>query len=297
MKFVIYTPNWDETSGGINVLTVLAQKLHEKGHDVHLWTEIVYFNSTYNPVFSRFTNQVGFDDETIVIYPEIVTKNPLQAKRIVRWILYGCDNHDEYEPNGAIYYFAPFCQNNFPTKMLQCYHVPPNLSVPTEPRTEESCFIFKKGQRSPWARKQFNINPHKGFDLSVCKTHAEIIEVFKKTKYFHCYDPASFLILMALMCGCIVIQHPYIEGQKREGWEHSVCFDKFGKVKGLVYGDEYYSYAESTIHEAHEYCQKILNSVDSTIDSFIQDMETGNYTDEPCYKFNNSPYSYQHVYR
>jgi hypothetical protein len=296
MKFVIYTPNWDETSGGLNVLCILGEKLYNKGHDAMLWTNSLN-NCTSNTIFSRFTNQIGFDDDTIVVYPELITGNPLKAKKIVRWILYGSHVYDNYDSNEIIYYFSPFCQNHFPTKMLQCHHFPPNLSFPTEPRTEQSCFVFKKGERSEWARKQFNINPHKGFDLSVLKTHSEIINVFKKTKYFHCYDPASFLIIMALLCGCIVIQHPYIEGQTREQWEHSLGFDRFGKVKGLVYGNEYYSYAESTIHEAPQYLQKLFDFVDSTVDSFIQDMETGNYTNEPCYKFNDSPYSYQHVYR
>ena len=103
--------------------------------------------------------------------------------------------------------------------------------------------------------------------------------------------------MIALLCGCIVIQHPYIEGETREQWEHSIGFGYIGKVKGLAYGDEDLSYAESTIHEAPEYFQKVFEFADRTLDSFLQDMETGNYNYEPCYKFNESPYSYQHCFR
>jgi hypothetical protein len=294
MKFVIYAPYSDQLCGGLNVLCTLSRKLHEKGHDTKIWSHANFSEYT---LFPNYTDQIGFDEDTIVIYPEMILTNPIQAKRIVRWVLYGAHLYDSYDPTETMYYFSPFCQNHLPKKLLQCFHVPPNLCFPTEPRTEESCFVLKKGYKSSWVRDHFYANHPTGFDLSSLRQHSEIIEVLKKTKYFHCYDPASFVIIMALLCGCIVIQHPYIEGQTREQWEHSLGFDVIGKIKGLAYGDEDLSYAESTIHEAPEYFQKLFDFADSTIDSFIQDMETGNFTNEPCYKFNESPYSYQHCFR
>jgi len=295
MKFVIFAPYWDQTCGGVNVLITLAKKLYEKGHDAKLWSNIDY--SGVNTIFSRYTDQIGFDEDTIVIYPEMIVINYLQAKRVVRWVLYGSHLYDTYEPNESIYYFDPFCQNHFPKKLLQCFYVPPNVGLPTEPRTQESCFIVKKGEKSSFIRNQLALNPPSGVDVFSLKQHSEIIELFKKTKYFHCYDPASFVIVMALLCGCIVIKHPYIEGQTREQWEHSTGFGYIGKVKGLAYGDEDLSYAESTIHEAPEYFKKFFEFADKTLDSFIEDMETGNVTNEPCYRFNESPYSYQHCFR
>jgi hypothetical protein len=295
MKFVIFAPYWDPTCGGLNVLCNLAKKLYEKGHDAKLWSNIDY--SGVNTIFSRYTDQIGFDEDTVVIYSEMIVINILQAKRVVRWILYGSHLYDHYQPDESIYYFDPFCHNHFPKKLLQCFYVPPNVGLPTEPRTQESCFIVKKGEKSPFIRNQLALNPLNGTDVFFLKNHSEIIELFKKTKYFHCYDPASFLVVIALLCGCIVIQHPYIEGQTREQWEHSIGFGYIGKVKGLAYADEDLSYAESTIHEAPEYFQNFFAFGDSTFNCFIQDMETGNFTTEPCYKFNESPYSYQHVFR
>jgi hypothetical protein len=294
MKFVIYAPYSDELCGGLNVLCNLARKLSEKGNDVKIWSHADF--SAYT-LFPNYTDQIGFEEDTIVIYPEMILTNPIQAKRIVRWVLYGSHLYDHYQPDESIYYFDPFCQNHFPTKLLQCFNVPPNLCFPTEPRTEESCFVLKKGYKNTWARDKFYANHPTGLNLSSLSHNSEIIEVLKKTKYFHCYDPASFIIVMALLCGCIVIQHPYIEGQTREQWEHSVGFGYIGKVKGLAYGDEDLSYAESTIHEAPEYIKKMFDFADTTLDSFIHDMESGNVKNEPCYKFNESPYSYQHCFR
>jgi hypothetical protein len=295
MKFVIFAPYWDPTCGGLNVLCNLAKKLYEKGHDAKLWSNVDY--SAVNTMFSRYTDQIGFDEDTVVIYPEMIIRNVLQAKRVVRWILYGSHLYDYYQPNESVYYFAPFCHNNFPNKLLQCHHIPSSLGFPTEARTQESCFVVKKGEKSQFIRNQLALNPANGTDIFSLKQHSEIVELFKKTKYFHCYDPASFLVVIALLCGCIVIQHPYIEGETREQWEHSVGFSFIGKVKGLAYGDEDLSYAESTIHETPEYFKKFFEFSYRTLDFFIQDMETENFTTEPCYKFNESPYSYQHLSR
>jgi hypothetical protein len=294
MKFVIFAPYSDPLCGGLNVLCTLAKKLSEKGYDTKIWSHADFSEYT---LFPNYTDQIGFDEDTIVVYPEMILGNPIPAKRIVRWVLFGAHLYDQYQPDEMIYYFDPFCQNHFPKKVLQCFNIPPDLCLPTEPRTEESCFVLKKGYKSAWVRDNFYANHPTGFDLSLLRQNSEIIEVLKKTKYFHCYDPASFVIVMALLCGCIVIKHPYIEGQTREQWEHSVGFGYIGKVKGLAYGDEDLSYAESTIHEAPEYIKKLFEFADKTLDSFIEDMETGNFTNEPCYRFNESPYSYQHCFR
>ena len=294
MKFVIHSPPWDGMSGGNNVLWNLGQILTEKGHDAKIWVENMNGQES-NFIFRQCTDQIGFDEDTVVIYSEMIIGNPLCAKKIVRWVLYGAHMYDQYDPNEIIYYFAPFCQNHHPTKLLRIAYVPPGMCRSTV-RTNESCFALKKGHRSAWALTKFYESSPKGTNIDLCYNHPQCIEIFKNTTYFHCYDPCSFLVVMALMCGCIVIQHPYIEGQTREQWEHST-FLEVGKIKGLAYGDEDLSYAEATIDQAPEQWKKYFEDSDSTVDRFINDMETGNYKIEPCYKFNESPYAYQHVYR
>jgi hypothetical protein len=294
MKFVIHSPPWDPMSGGNNVLWNLGRTLSAKGHDAKIWVENMSGQES-NFIYKECTDQVGFDEDTVVIYSEMIVGNPLHAKKIVRWVLYGAHMYDQYDPNEIIYYHSAFCQNHNPTQILRVVYAPPGLSG-SDVRTNESCFALKKGHRNSWALTQFYASHPTGVDVGCLYNHQQCIETFKTTKYFHCYDPASFLIVMALMCGCIVIQHPYIEGQTREQWEHSACYGP-GKIKGLVYGDEDLSYAEATIDQAPEQWKKYFEDSDSTVDQFINDMETGNYKIEPCYKFNESPYAYQHLYR
>lgn len=66
-------------------------------------------------------------------------------------------------------------------------------------------------------------------------------------------------------------------------------------LDGIAYGRENLVDAEATMPNAVSGCLKLKQKSESTVDKFIQDMETGNYTTEPCYRFNDSPCSFQHI--
>ena len=124
-KYLIQTKSYDENSGGIIVLHKLCSILNELGHESYLipphnrYYEIsknsphtsvkavlgflrrvfiglrqehnAYKTFKTNPAFNTpILNAKGtvFDDDWIIIYPEIVVGNPLQAKNVVRWLLY-----------------------------------------------------------------------------------------------------------------------------------------------------------------------------------------------------------------
>lgn len=294
MKFVIHVPPWNETSGGDNILWNLGRILFEKGYDVKMWVEKMSDHES-NVIFRRYTNEIGYGDDTVVIYPEMILHNPLQATNIVRFVLYGAHLYDYYQPNEKIYYLAPFCKNNKDFKCLQGWYVSSKIENRNLPRTNESCYMLKKGGRSPIMRKRFEQNPPPGLNIEALGKHTDIIEVFNTTKYFHCYDPVCFLTIMATLCGCITIQHPY-DDYTREEWEYASSFGAVGKLKGVAYGIEELPYAEATLHEAPEQFKEFMKNSDRTIDRFIEDMESG-ATTKPCYKFNDSPYAFQHVWR
>ena len=101
MRFVIHTPPWDQLSGGQNLLWVLGRKLYEKGYDASMWVENMS-NQDKNTIFRRYTTDVGFDESTIVVYSEMIVGNPLKAKKIMRWVLYGAHMYDQFEPNEIV---------------------------------------------------------------------------------------------------------------------------------------------------------------------------------------------------
>lgn len=73
MKFIIYAPPYKHNSGGTTVLYNLCDDLNRIGHDC----KVITFGQT-----------TDYDPESIVIYPEVVPGNPLNASRIVRYFLH-----------------------------------------------------------------------------------------------------------------------------------------------------------------------------------------------------------------
>lgn len=292
MKFVVYTPGAIETSGGHNVLFRLAKLLSERGHD----SKIFVNEMNGRPIiYTNLARREDVTEDTIVIYPEGIIGNPLGAKRIVRWILYGSTLYSHYQSNEIIYYFLPFAKDNPATKRLTVVHHPEGLVNKGLPRTNIACYVISKGFLYQDVRAIFSSPDHKHanhIDL-LGKSHLDIVEIFNTTKYFYCYDPASFLTHMALMCGCIVIQHPLL-GCTVDEWKYMVDMKS---LNGIAYGYENITHAENTISLA--YLDPIIFKKDheKSIDTFISDMESGNYTYEPCYPFNDTPYSLQCVLR
>jgi hypothetical protein len=136
--------------------------------------------------------------------------------------------------------------------------------------------------------------PTRSLNIDYLNSQEEYIDVFNTTRFFFCYDPACFLIIMALMCGCIVIQDP-MAGYSEEEWLRT-CVGSTERLKGLAYGIGNLPYAMATIHEAPEQCRQLIERNNSSIDTFIQQMKDKTYSTEKCYNFDSSPYSFQHGY-
>lgn len=290
MKFVVYTPGATETCGGQNVLFRLAKLLSERGHDSKIFIDNVHATPT---IYTNLARREDITDSTIVIYPEMELGNPLRAKRIVRWILYGSHLYSYYLPNEIVYYLLPFAPGNLATQRLTVVHHPDGIVNKGLPRTNESCYVIAKGYKYSEIRDIFSSPTHMHInDTNLTgKNHSDIIQIFNTTKYFYCYDPCSFLIQMSLMCGCIVVQYPPL-GCTAEEWMYMLDMKS---LNGIAYGLENLAHAEKTISLAYADCIAFKEDHEKTVDTFINDMKTGNYTYQPCYPFNNSPRALQHV--
>lgn len=282
MKFIVVVPDCNETSGGNNALFILAKKLSEYGHD----SKVYVINKTYtSTIYTNYYTEENFYDDTFIIASEIVI-GLVRSNKIIRWILLGTYLYPTYNKNEIIYYINPFCKNNPAHKRLSVCHWPSGLENKNLPRTNESCYIIHKGSWNPIINLMFQNNkiPLKGLHLKGYN-HEQLIQIFNTTKYFYCYDPCSFLVTMALMCGCIVIQYPII-GYTAEEWKYAV---NLPTLNGVSYGHNNIAQAEATIGLAVADCEKFKEQQELSVKNFINDLETGNYTNEPCYPFNESP--------
>ena len=283
MKFVVVVADCYETSGASNVLFYLAKKLSEYGHD----SKVHVINKTYtSTIYTNFHKDVYIDNEAIIITSEVTHGFSSYNNKIIRWILFGTMLYPKFNKNEIIYYIAPFCKHNPARQKLSLNYWPPNLENRNLPRTNESCYIVHKGFSNPIISFMFCNNkiPLKGLCLEGYN-HEQLIEVFNTTKYFYCYDPCSFLVTMALMCGCVVIQYPII-GYTAEEWKHAI---NQPTLNGISYGHNNITQAEASIVYAKADCLKLKEENEISVKKFINDLETGNYTNEPCYPFNDSP--------
>ena len=86
--YIIFAPSYNYKSSGCKVLYELDYYLREYGQDSCIvnFEPRNYFGERYN-VKSLMEGVKLIKEGATVIYPEIVSGNPLNAKKIVRWIL------------------------------------------------------------------------------------------------------------------------------------------------------------------------------------------------------------------
>jgi hypothetical protein len=130
-KFIVYAPRYDEKSGGSIVLHKLCDLLNNQGQTALLWPmskprftwgssllfcaqAVAYYGSRLYR--KRFYVRKKFDtpiavasdiSDSVVIYPEIVSNNPLSAAHYVRWFLHRPGFHTgKYKYNKSELYFC-----------------------------------------------------------------------------------------------------------------------------------------------------------------------------------------------
>lgn len=257
-KFIIYTFRYDSSSGGAIALHKLASLLREQGEDAKIW----YFDQPHVKNFingrfifsylrvlaKRYILRRDMDcpysipkarhsdiPESIIIYPEIISGNPLHGKRIIRWFLnkpgvmskkiikYG---------NGELY----FSYKNF----FNDSNINPNSeNILTVSEIQKS--IYRNNNLSHRSGTCYLVRKGKGRDLCYHDSnairidgmhHEKVADIFNRTKYFISYDLYSMYSRFAAMCGCIPIVVPE-EGLTKEEWRpHEV--DRYG----IAYGKE-----------------------------------------------------------
>ena len=75
-SYTIWSPQYSHFSGGIRALHILNDLLNKKGYESYLHYENKHQN------------------ENIVLYPEIISDNPLSSSNIVRWLLANSEKKD-----------------------------------------------------------------------------------------------------------------------------------------------------------------------------------------------------------
>lgn len=187
MRYIIAAPPYTQRSAGIKVLYELQKWLIRYGKDA---------------IILNFTVPFQIEEDDIVVYPEIVSGNPLKAKRVVRYILNhpgrlgGDKEYDKSEilvaydwvlgqySNGVV--LRTPCIEEFFTdrgyeRTIDCFFVGKSVNT-NHPVTKDCVEITYQ-----WPAKR-----------------RELAELLNRTRNFYTYDQRTALISEAALCGCKV---------------------------------------------------------------------------------------------
>ena len=213
------------------------------------------------------------DDDTIVVYPEIVWGNILGAKHIVRWIL-GASPHAFMDGVGGyedtdvfICYREIFnVQELNPEKKTVCLHnFDYDLYRQTNFGTRDGiCYIIRKGSTRSDLPKTFD-GP-----IIDDMNEREIVEVFNRCEYCLSYDTQTFYTTIAAVCGClpIVMLEP--------GKTKSDYVGADDHTWGISYGNspEEISFARATRGELLHKIQAFRLQNENNINNFLKICQT-----------------------
>jgi hypothetical protein len=265
IKIVIYTPPLDDLCGGVQVLHNLAKSINDLNHPEIYALLCTYDHSRYQNNFcNSFVNPHQVDDHTVVIYPEVITGNPLNAKHVIRWVLLDLgfetqtNHYEHWDSNDIVYHWEPHPHKH--SKQLVNLWINPkitallneNINYETKRRELTNCFLFKKVIFCPGKFHKNIKYMHNNFDISLDnKNIDDIINIMKISNKFYCYDPNTFYSILAPLLGCITVLHP-IEGKsKKEYFESRInAKNNFTFDYGIAYGD-----SDEEINRAHETVQ------------------------------------------
>ena len=277
-KFVVCATPYDEKIGGSIVLHKLCDLLNECGQEAYLWplekeygppssviecfkrklTETINY-IRYGGYYPRnnhlktpFAKKKNLTD-AVVIYPEIVDGNPLQAKKVVRWFLHKPGFHTgriNYNDNELYFYFQKAFNDLEINKEVdnQLRIIDFKADIYRQINFSERngrCFILKKGKDR---KKIHNIKADEVVDEL---NHSEMAAMFNKVEYCYSYDMYTMYSFYASLCGCKSVVIP-ADGVSIEQWQ---------PVKelrwGVAYGEHDVDRALATKRQRVEYMKKI----------------------------------------
>lgn len=301
MKFIIFSPPYDNNNGGSIVLHYLCHILNVMGHESEITpfyktyesNKILFFNGFLKGFSSRIRSlrkkfmvcpglntpvnhkpQYPLPDNIVAVYPETVASNPLSAKNVVRWLLHRPGYHTGkvcYGVNELYFDYNAFSGDfGIPGSKLvknklfiAKYH--DHLYNKKDALAVESrtgtAYCIRKGQGKKIIHDLNNSILIDGLD------HEEISVIFKRVKTFISYDTKTMYSLMAIACGAesVVVPDP---GVKKEEWEPNAA-----RSYGVAYGMDDLENARKTVPDALKQLDEFSNISKQAVFEFTKEVQ------------------------
>lgn len=298
-KFLIMAPEYDSKVGGVICLYKLCDTLIKLGFESYItpfknqvvfdsnnivksflkvfWGEFSFFYRKFSfkecsryiaPIFDEVDYKEN-KENYIVIYPEIVSGNPLGARNVVRWLLHNPGFHTGVVNYGVgeMYIKVNNAFNDFyisgsysSKNILNVYDFPFDIYREIQGvKRKGVAYCVRKGKG-----KILNKHPDDGI-LIDGKSHEEIAEIFSSVEKFISYDEYTAYSLFAVLSGCDSIVIP-TEGQSEEQWRPKIE-DRYG----IAYGFERLEWARKTAILCKENIFREVHEVDKRVKNFVKE--------------------------
>lgn len=260
--YYIFSPQYTAKSAGGRALHHLCHALNEMGQEAYIIGCETECLTLRTPLLS--VNDVLRHQQTamtpIMVYPEVVSGNPLNMPLVVRWLLNqaGHLGGGDFAGEDMIFSFsASYVKENSSAQLLNIpvinNAVFNNENNAFDENRQGACFYAHK-----YLAKGYKLTEHAEQATSLCQdvqlTPQDIANILRRSEVLYCYEPSA-IIGEAVLCGCpvIIIDSPFLTDNLSE------------KIvgKGLAYSTDNnaITIAKSTIKEvtynnqlAIEYC-------------------------------------------
>lgn len=236
MNFVIYAPgDYSPNGGGSVALHKLAHNIASLGEPTYIMTSKK--NPNYLGIQCNEREAIELCKDGIAIYPEVTCGNPFKAKKVMRWILYDVRTYGDFgafPDTDLIYKYAAFFKLRFHRHHdgeLRANEL--NLDIFFDRKQERAgdCFLIKKGNNKEHNHHSENAIKLDDYPKYGEKANEYLADVFNRCEMFVSYDTATFLNVMAALCGCNSVVIPDDGVQPQEFYNGFPYFNS-----GIAYG-------------------------------------------------------------
>lgn len=278
-KFIIYSPDFDEDSGGCIALHKLCFVLNQLGYSAILWRWKLKPTTKFMRIFNRrpkirlsqqflvdIADGTELDDDCIVVYPEVVSGNPLKHSKVIRWLLHKPGFHTgvaNFGKDELVFFFSDYCVEPgcgiHPDNKLFVLSISPCYSAEGTGQRSGSCYMMRKGKGRPIVHDLSDSVQIDGL------SHQETAAIFRKSKVFYSYDELTLYSQYAALCGCISVVIPD-KFKTRQEWVAKAPISKYG----IAYGLDDIEHSQMTLHKVAEYFDELESDSRKTVARFAE---------------------------
>ena len=209
-------------------------------------------------------------ENSVVIYPEIFSDNPLGARHVIRWILRAPTDESTTEHSlikgNVFYYREKFVENQAAAdrhRRLQTPYYPLHMLTPRHlPRVRKYCYIRHKNTGADPVDLGADAVCLDGLGVS------EVMKVLRESEYFVSYDTETGYTRLATICGAIPVVMPK-DGVPKDVWR-PMEQERLGIAYGL--DDQEIEWAVQTRDQELAFIRSLGEAARQDVRSFVDEV-------------------------